>query len=97
MKVSTVSARGLTVIPVEIREQLGIRPHTKLVWSTRNGMIIVVPIPEDPIEASFGMLAGRGYTLEDFLEERQKERELDKLRETRLERQARRATRKRKA
>jgi AbrB family looped-hinge helix DNA binding protein len=97
MKVSTVSARGLTVIPVEIREQLGIRPHTKLVWSTRNGMIIVVPISEDPIEASFGMLAGRGYTLEDFLEERQKERELDKLRETRLERQARRATRKRKA
>ncbi len=97
MKVSTVSARGLTIIPVEIRDQLGIRPHTKLVWSTRNGVIIVVPIPEDPIEASFGMLAGRGYTLEDFLEERQKERELDKLRETRLERQVRRSTRKRKA
>ena len=97
MKVSTVSARGLTIIPVEIREQLGIRPHTKLVWSTRDGVIIVEPIPEDPIEASFGMLAGRGYTLEDFLEERQKERDLDKLRETRLERQARRATRKRKA
>ncbi len=97
MKQSTVSVRGQAVIPQEIRKQLGIKPNTKLAWSTRNGVIIVVPLPEDPVKASFGLLAGRGFTLDDFLEERQKQRELERKRETHLEGQVRRTPRKRKA
>lgn len=97
MKRTTVSIRGQTVIPQEIREQFGIQPHTKLAWSTRNGVIIVVPIPEDPVAASVGILAGRGFTLKDFLEERRKERELDKKREQRLEAQVDRALRRRRS
>ena len=94
---STVSARGQTTIPREVREQLRIKPKTKLAWSAHDGVITVIPIPEDPIEASFGMLKGKGYTFENFMEDRRKDRELDRTRVTRLERQARRATRKRKA
>ena len=95
MKYSRISKRGQTVVPQEIREEFGIKPGGRLAWSTENGVIIVIPIPEDPITASFGILAGRGYTLDDFLKERQKERELEREREARLDAQVRRALRKR--
>ena len=95
MKQSKVSVRGQTVIPQEIREELGIKPNSRLAWSTRNGTIIAIPIPEDPVEASIGILAGKGFTLDDFLRERQEERELERKREARLEAQVRRALRKR--
>lgn len=95
MKQTTVSVRGQTVIPQEIREQFGIKPNTKLAWSTRNGVIVVVPIPEDPVAASVGILAGRGYTLDDFLKERDQERELERKREARLDAQIERAIRRR--
>jgi len=97
MKQTKVSVRGQTVIPQEIREEFGIKANSKLAWSSRNGVIIVVPIPEDPVEAAFGVLAGRGFTLRDFLEERQKDRELDRRREALLEEQVRRASQEQKA
>jgi len=95
MKYSKLSARGQTVIPREIRDELGIKPNSRLAWSTRNGTIIASPIPEDPVEASIGILAGRGFTLDDFLRERQEERELERRREARLDAQVRRAQAKR--
>jgi len=95
MKYSKLSARGQTVIPREIRDELGIKPNSRLAWSTRNGTIIAIPIPEDPVEASIGILAGRGFTLDDFLRERQEERELERRREARLDAQVRRAQAKR--
>ena len=91
MRQSTVSVRGQTVIPQEIRKQFGIQPNTKLAWSTLNGVIIVVPIPEDPITASVGLLKNTDFTFQDFLEERQRERELDRRREERLMKQVKRA------
>ena len=97
MRQTKVSVRGQTVIPHEIREELGIKANTKLAWSTRNGVIVVVPIPEDPIKASFGILAGRGYTLEDFLEERRQERALEQEQDLRDDARIRQATRKRKS
>jgi AbrB family looped-hinge helix DNA binding protein len=95
MKYSKVSTRGQTVIPHEIRDELGIEPNSRLAWSTRNGVIILIPVPEDPVAASIGILAGKGFTLKDFLKERQKERELERRREARLDAQVRRALRKR--
>jgi AbrB family looped-hinge helix DNA binding protein len=95
MKQTKVSVRGQTVIPQEIRERFDIKPNTKLAWSTRNGVIIVVPIPEDPVAASVGILAGKGYTLDDFLREREQERELDRQRDARLDAQIERAIKRR--
>lgn len=97
MKQTTVSVRGQTVIPQEIREQFRIKPKTKLAWSAHDGVITVIPIPEDPIEASFGMLAGRGYTLEDFLKERRQERALERKQDLRDDSLTRQAIRKRKS
>jgi predicted nucleic acid-binding protein len=49
---STVSVRGQTVIPRHIREQLKITPATKLDWNVKNGVIIVLPLPSDPVHTS---------------------------------------------
>ena len=97
MQQSTVSVRGQTVIPQEIREQFGIKPKTKLVWSAEDGILTVIPIPADPIEASFGMLAGQGYTLGNFLEERRQERALEHGQDARDDARLARAPRKRKS
>ena len=78
MKLSKVSVRGQTVIPQEIREELGITPNTKLAWSNRGGVIRVIPIPDDPIAATRGILKGTGFTFQDFMDERNKERELER-------------------
>lgn len=74
MSQSKVSVRGQTVIPQEVRERLGIKPNTRLAWFVRDGVATVVPIPEDPVRASFGMLKGSGFTFRDFLDERNRER-----------------------
>ena len=95
MKQSKVSVRGQTVIPREIREEFGIKANSRLAWSTRNGVIIAIPVPEDPVAASIGILGGKGFTLKDFLKERQKERELEREREARLDAQVRRSAHKR--
>jgi AbrB family looped-hinge helix DNA binding protein len=90
MKQTRISTRGQAVIPREIREELGIKPHSRLAWSARNGVIIAIPVPEDPVAASIGILGGKGFTLKDFLAERQKERALEREREARLDAQVRR-------
>jgi AbrB family looped-hinge helix DNA binding protein len=76
---STVSVRGQTVIPREIREALGIKTGTKLHWFVKEGKLQVFPIPEDPVRALRGILKGHG-TFEDFMRERNEERkrELEK-------------------
>ena len=75
---TTVSVRGQTVIPHSIREVLGITQATELQWSVRNGMIIILPIPADPVKAVVGILKGRGPTSADLLAERKAQREIEK-------------------
>jgi AbrB family looped-hinge helix DNA binding protein len=76
---TTVSARGQTVVPQEIRERMGIVPQSRLEWQIRDGVIVVYPIPPDPIQAAVGLLKGQGPTTDDLLKERERERrrELD--------------------
>ncbi len=84
---TTVSTRGQTVIPHAIRDKLGIESGTKLHWEVRGGTLIAVPLPDDPIKASIGILKGRGPTVADLLAERQKERQREQEeREERLRR-----------
>lgn len=72
---TTVSVRGQTVIPQEIREQLGIVPQTTLEWEVRDGVIIVYPIPIDTVHAARGILKEQGPTTEDLMIERRQERQ----------------------
>lgn len=78
---SKVSVRGQTVIPIEIRKDLGITNETTLTWTVRNGSIVVYLMPKDPVAASVGILKGKGLSTDDFLKERRKERELELTKE----------------
>ncbi len=72
---TTISIRWQTVVPKEAREALGLTPRSKLSWEVRGGVAIVVPIPEDPVRGSLGILRDERLTTEDLLEERRRERE----------------------
>jgi AbrB family looped-hinge helix DNA binding protein len=72
---TTVSVRGQTVIPRHIREELGITPATRLEWKVKNGVIIILPIPSDPVQSAVGILEGRGLSTSDLLAERKADRE----------------------
>ncbi|MCS7221978.1 MAG: AbrB/MazE/SpoVT family DNA-binding domain-containing protein [Anaerolineae bacterium] len=70
-----VSVRGQTVIPRPIREALGITSATRLQWAIKDGLIIVLPIPPDPVHSAVGVLKERGPSTADLLMERKAQRE----------------------
>ena len=70
---SKVSVRGQTVIPGEIRKALNITTDTVLHWEIEDGVMLVYPLPRDPVRAALGILRGKG-AFEDFLRDRAKER-----------------------
>src|SRR5438552_15899416 len=73
MQQSRVSVRGQTVIPSGIRRELGISPNDLLDWRVQDGIIIVQPLPKDPLRASLGILVGRG-SVDEFLADRANDR-----------------------
>ncbi len=84
---TTVSTRGQTIIPRAIRDKLGIESGTKLHWEVRGGTLIAVPLPDDPIKASIGILKGMpGLSVADLLADRQQERRREREQEEREER-----------
>lgn len=72
---STITSRGQTVIPAEIRKRFRLDPSKKLEWVIDDGNIRVVPVVEDPIDAFRGH--GKGGATERLL----KDRRLDRSRE----------------
>ena len=71
---SKVSVRGQPVIPWGIREVLGITANSLPHWKIQDGIILVYPVPTEPVRASLGVLRGKG-TFEEFLRERDEGRE----------------------
>ncbi len=71
---TTVSVRGQTVIPYPIRQALGITAATQLQWTVQDRVILVMPIPPDPVRAAIGILRGRGPTTQDLETERRIQR-----------------------
>lgn len=43
MTAATISGRYQVVIPTEVREKLGLKPHEKLMVRTRRGEIVLPP------------------------------------------------------
>ena len=80
---SSVYARGQTVIPKMIRDALAIEYGTKLHWEVREGVIRVMPVPKNPVQALRGILKGTGYTFQQFMAERNAERAQERAREER--------------
>lgn len=73
---TTVSSRGQTSIPAEIRKKYGINANTKLQWIDEGELITVVPIGSDPIKSFRGKSKGKDL-VKSLLEARKEERERD--------------------
>ena len=73
---TSVTKRGQTVIPADIRKRYQIKEGDKLVWLEDTIGIKVIPVPSDPITA----LKGRGQGKElvkKLLADRQQDRECE--------------------
>jgi len=70
---STITTRGQTVIPAEIRQQFHLSPSDRLEWVVDGSSIRVIPVKGDPIEAFRGR--GTGGSVLRLLEERAKDKE----------------------
>jgi AbrB family looped-hinge helix DNA binding protein len=62
-----VSTKGWVVIPSELRRRYRLKPGTEVQIVDYGGVLAIVPVREDPIEASSGMLAGDGGSLTQAL------------------------------
>lgn len=71
--VTTITRRGQTVVPAEIRKRFHIQPNTKLEWMTGGGAIRVIPIPVNPIRGARGIAKGTGL-MKALMEDRKLER-----------------------
>ena len=76
MAKTKLSSRGQIVIPKEIREKLDLSPGQKLEVYEEGDKIVLVVVPEDPVDSLKGMF--------------QTERSVDELRETGKEEDERR-------
>jgi AbrB family looped-hinge helix DNA binding protein len=65
---STITARGQTVIPAEIRQYFHLSPADRLEWIIDDTGIRVIPVKSDPIAAFRGR--GRGGSVARLLAER---------------------------
>ncbi|HLG12844.1 MAG TPA: AbrB/MazE/SpoVT family DNA-binding domain-containing protein [Dehalococcoidia bacterium] len=72
---SVVSVKGQTVVPKEIREALGIKPKTRLIWIMQDGSVVVRALPDDPIGAAMGALKDVKFSTADLLADRRRDLE----------------------
>ncbi|MBI2939303.1 MAG: AbrB/MazE/SpoVT family DNA-binding domain-containing protein [Chloroflexi bacterium] len=81
-----VSAKGWIVIPKELREKYGLTPGRQVEIVDYAGVLSIVPVSDDPIDALYGMFAdlgGPSWT-EELLKERREEFEREERRYARL-------------
>lgn len=73
---TTVTKRGQTVVPAEIRRRHGISTGHRLFWLDDGRTIKVVPVPEDPLASLRGRGRGEGLAeklLSDRLEDKRRD------------------------
>lgn len=90
-RTTTVSSKGWVVIPKKLREAYNLTPGAKVQIVDYDKSLRIIPVPEDPIEAAFGMLkeyperySGRPLTQELVDEHRREveQEEAEYVRET---------------
>jgi AbrB family looped-hinge helix DNA binding protein len=76
MPIVKTSAKGQVVIPVKIRNTIGLTPGGKvLVTLSGEKTVTIEPLPDDPIKALRGILKGGPSLTKALLRERRKDRQ----------------------
>ncbi len=68
---STITERGQTVIPAEIRQRFNLNPSERLEWVIEGNAIRVFPVKKDPVLAFRGR--GKGGATSRLVAERLEE------------------------
>lgn len=74
MYTAKVSTKGWIVIPKDLRKKFGIREGSRVQVVEYGDVLALVPLPEDPITALWGMLEEGPSLTEDLLEAREQEK-----------------------
>jgi len=69
---STLTARGQTVVPAEIRRKFHLTQADRLEWIVEGNALRVVPVHQNPVDEFRG--GGRGGAVARLLAEREKDR-----------------------
>ena len=75
MPIVRVSTKGQIVIPAEMRKEFGIKPGTMIDLAAEGNAIALRPVPDDPVEASYGAFAHLESMIPGLLQDRREERE----------------------
>jgi AbrB family looped-hinge helix DNA binding protein len=74
MTISKATIKGQVIIPAELRKKFNIKKGTRVAIMEGEGRVILIkPLPDDPIEASRGMLKGKTSLTKALLKDRQEE------------------------
>jgi AbrB family looped-hinge helix DNA binding protein len=74
MYTAKVSAKGWVIIPEPLREKYSLREGTQVRMVDYDGVLALVPLPVDPVEALHGMLEGEPSLTEELLTGRAQDR-----------------------
>jgi len=73
MPVVKMSSKGQTVIPIEIRKKLGIKPGQQVNLALVDDKAFITPLPQDPIKGLRGILKGKPSMAQALVEERKQQ------------------------
>ena len=74
MTISRATIKGQVIRPANLRKKFNIQKGTRLAIMEGEGQVIVIrPLPDDPVAASRGMLKGKSSLTKALLKDRQEE------------------------
>ncbi|MFB3902818.1 MAG: AbrB/MazE/SpoVT family DNA-binding domain-containing protein [Acidobacteriota bacterium] len=74
IRITRATTKGQVMIPAQLRKKLNIRKGTRIaIFEGEGKMILMKPLPDDPIEASRGMLKGGTSILDSLMKDRLEE------------------------
>ena len=74
MTVHSISSKGWVVIPAELRKKYRLEPGSQVCIVDYGGVLAIIPVWDDPIENSAGMLLTDKRLPQILLEEHRNER-----------------------
>jgi AbrB family looped-hinge helix DNA binding protein len=72
--ISKATIKGQVVIPSELRKKYNIKKGSRVsIYEGEGNIIIIKPLPDDPITASKGMLKGKTSIIKALTRDREEE------------------------